>query len=155
LGLRGPPGDNVSGLGGAAQVLRYDGNTGAFIGVVASGVLSRYLTFRPGCAVTSAGTYVNGDALNVGLHIVNDFTRLEDLPVEVRLWLDVPNSRPRPVKVPRLPKNLAVGYDNTWSVDLGTVDPSFPRGPYRVGCRLLNPVTGGYFSERFSSFTVQ
>jgi hypothetical protein len=25
---------------------------------------------------------------------------------------------------------------------LGTVVPSFPRGGYRLGCRLLNPVTG-------------
>lgn len=141
---------------GTGKVLRYNGSTGAFVGVAASDVFSRFIVFRTvECQPTTLSAYMDGVPLTVNLHMAH--SQPFALPIEMKLWLDVPGVGS--VGLINVGADgtviLPSGFDQTVPISLGTVGPSYPRGSYQIGCRILNPVTGSRLSEAVGKFTIQ
>lgn len=106
----------------------------------------------------SQTTFVNGN------QVIAQVARLANpgpnpVPVEVKLWFELPGSLP---PVPFLTVGadgsfvLLAGSDQDFGpLNLVTVLPSFPRGPYSFNCRLLHAVTGALLGEDFNAFQLQ
>jgi hypothetical protein len=100
---------------------------------------------------------VNGD------QVIAQVARLANpgpnpVPVEVKLWFEVPESPPVPF--------LTVGADGSFvlpsgfnqdfgPLTLATVQASYPRGQYQFNCRLLHAVTGAPLAEDSNPFQLQ
>jgi hypothetical protein len=77
---------------------------------------------------------------------------------EAKVWLDVPgvSTSLGLINVGADGSvTLPAGLDQRVPLSLGTVSPSFPRGLYNAGCRLLSPTTGAILSESINSFAIQ
>jgi hypothetical protein len=105
----------------------------------------------------SKATFVNGDAVVAQVFSFTN-TGSTPVPVEIKVWLDVPNVAP--ISVLRTGADGSVSLAANSNINLGpatlfTVTAPLPRGTYAFSCRLLNPVTGRLQSESLQSFVVQ
>jgi len=102
-------------------------------------------------------TFVNGDS------VIAQVARLANtgsnaVPVEVKLWFEVPGSPPVPFFSTGADGSFVLTKDynkDFGPLRLATVQASFPRGPYSFNCRLLHAVTGAFLSEGLNQFQIQ
>jgi hypothetical protein len=102
-------------------------------------------------------SFVNGDP------IIAQVAQLANadaapVPVEVKLWFEVPGSPPVPFLTLGADGQsvLPAGFDHDFGpLFLATVPASVPRGPYQLNCRLLHAVTGALLAEDVNPFQLQ
>jgi hypothetical protein len=127
------------------------------------GALDAFITkFSPGPAGLvcdmrmSKASYVNGETATAAiLRLANLGTT--PLPVELKLWLEVPGLAPVPFANVGADGSvvLAPGFDTDFGpLALFLVTTGLPRGPYAFSCRFLSPVTGRLLSEDFNPFVL-
>lgn len=102
-------------------------------------------------------SFVNGD------QVIAQVARLANpdstpVPVEVKLWFEVPGSPPVPFFTVGADGRfvLAPGFDQDFGPFLlATVPAWVPRGQYQFNCRLLHAVTGAPLAEDVNPFQLQ
>lgn len=110
-------------------------------------------------------TFVDTNTVIATIQVRNDGA--VEVPIEVKIWLDV---APPPPPAPPIPPHsiINVGADGSVSLRPGfttgpapvdlfqfRVEPGFPRGQYGFGCRIIHPVTGRLITEDLNPFTIQ
>lgn len=107
-------------------------------------------------AVASEASYQDGQRVSGTLRISTSRSTGTE-PIELKLWLRSPDTTVLGLINQGGEGNLRLepGHDTMTPFDLFTVQPWLPRGEYRLGCRLLNPVTGGIKVDTIRSFWIQ
>lgn len=106
--------------------------------------------------VVTDASYANGETVmaDVVLRHRDPVARA----VEVKIWLERPSGE-RAIGLLNVGGagdiQLPAGYNNEVHVTVGTVEPSLPRGLYRLGCRMVDPISGLLLSETISPFTIR
>ena len=101
--------------------------------------------------------YGNGDTVTI------DLSRLANLgssttAVELKMWMDWPGGGPIPFANAGASGSLVLpaGFDDTHGpIPLFTVPAALVRGEYAMGCRLLEPRTGGLLYESLAGFRIE
>lgn len=103
------------------------------------------------CADSS---YVTGDTIKLTVGITNPSCG-PNVEVEGKVWVELPSGSLLSLYDPHATRKVSPG-DN-FSIDLvtHTFIGNEPPGNYKVGLRLMNPVTGDYYSTAFGSFNVE
>jgi hypothetical protein len=112
---------------------------------------------RPRCIVEMTATgYGFGDVVTAArLEVANQHATT---PVELKMWLRLPDRREVPVYNAGADGSVAApesASHNFGPLDVMGVDDATPRGLYEFGCRLLNPTTGEQLNEDSDLFEVQ
>lgn len=102
-------------------------------------------------------TFVNGE------DVVAQVARLANpgphpVPLEVTVWIEVPGEPPIPFLTGGGDGSFVVapGFDKDFGpLPFGVVQAAYPRGPYRVNCRLSHAVTGIFLGEDANPFQIQ
>jgi hypothetical protein len=114
--------------------------------------------FAPSIAISvTKAAYVNGEAV-----LASEFKlrnpNSQNVPVEIKLWLDVPGQPP--ISLINLGADGSLSFpanfdQNLAPLQLFAVDPSFARGAYSVGARVIDPITGELYSQDVNPFVLQ
>ncbi len=99
-------------------------------------------------------SFTTGDTLKLTVGLTNPSCG-SNLEVEGKVWVKLPDGSLLSLYDPHATVPLSAG--DSFSVDL--VDYTFignePPGTYKVGFRLMNPVSGDYYSTAFGSFNFE
>ncbi len=99
-------------------------------------------------------SFVTGDTIKLTVGLTNPSCG-SNLEVEGKVWAELPDGSFLSLLDPHTTGQLSPG--DTLSVDLVnyTFTGNEPPGNYKVGFRLMNPVTGDYYSTAFRSFNME
>ena len=114
--------------------------------------------FAPSIAITiTNAVYGNGETV-----VASEFTlknpNAQSVPVEIKLWLDVPGQRP--ISLINLGSDGSLSFPANFNQSLAplqffAVDSAFTRGTYSVGARVVDPITGEVYSQDLNPFVIQ
>lgn len=107
-------------------------------------------------AATTKPRFVLGQTVQALLRIAAS-RRPGGTPVEAKVWLELPDARIHGLINVGSDGGLGVAprFDRVVPFDLFVVEPDVVYGVYRLGCRLLDPVTGDVKVETSRSFVIE
>lgn len=107
-------------------------------------------------AAPAEATYSDGENVSGTIQLTTS-RRPGAVPVEAKLWLELPDGTVYGLINQGTDGTLKIapGHDEVSPFTLFTVAHWMPRGVYSLGCRLLDPVTGGLKGETIRPFLVQ
>ena len=126
---------------------------------IARGALNGSLlsAMHPRCELDLGGAnFVEGDRVTASWRIRNPSpTRVS---VEIKIWFTAPGQAPYSISSnldSGKPVTLPAALDEaTGMTELFVVEDVTTRGIYEISCRLIDPITGGTYSEDLNDFQV-
>jgi hypothetical protein len=118
---------------------------------------SLFTAMHPRCELDLTGAnFVAGDTVAASWRIRNPSPTRVD--VEIKIWFTAPGHIPYSISSnldSGKPVTLPAALDqDTGMTELFVVDDTTTRGIYEISCRLIDPITGGTYSEDLNDFQV-
>jgi glucose/arabinose dehydrogenase len=105
----------------------------------------------------SQHTYLPGETVSTKVFEMANLSAAT-VAVEFKIWLTVPGTRSIPVRRGGADGSIVLPADfstDAGAVDLFTVSGTVPKGTYALGCRFIDPATGGLLAEDVRPFEVR